>query len=132
MNETIEKEIRWMLSSDTGISSENILNRQHGYSVRPFSTPSDASDFGRCYRLLVQCPHIDINIMSDVDKIWADIVAQWDSLCEAYINEQPEEVYKMLKAIGNKYSKNGATTYSNIALSYQQKTEKEGVKLTAE
>lgn len=48
-----ERALKWALSGDTGISSEALCGYMaQGITTRRHSAPSDASDRGRCIRLL--------------------------------------------------------------------------------
>lgn len=57
-NQPIERRaLFWSMSGDTGISSEAICSHMTGNPVRMgFMPPSDASDRGRCIRLLELIP----------------------------------------------------------------------------
>lgn len=46
----------WLLSDDTGLSSEHLADHMLGSPVRHFFAPSDADDRGRCIRLLKLMP----------------------------------------------------------------------------
>ncbi|RNF58633.1 hypothetical protein EFK68_04565 [Pseudomonas aeruginosa] len=54
MQNVERKVIRWLLSSDTGLSSTAICAHMIGEKPEDddFSAPSDPSDMGRCLRLL--------------------------------------------------------------------------------
>lgn len=51
-----DRALFWAMSGDTGISSEAICNHMLGYPERRVMPPSDASDRGRCIRLLELVP----------------------------------------------------------------------------
>ena len=46
----------WLLSRDTGISSETILAVMTGSEIERPGVPHDTADFGRCHRLLGHFP----------------------------------------------------------------------------
>ena len=81
--------IQWMFAGDTGVSSETMaaiaLNIEKkdtfGYHV-----PSDASDFGRCYRLVKAVPEIVSAFPYIAKKVpkFAGIFGEWDALCALY------------------------------------------------
>lgn len=48
--------LRWALSGDTGSSSETLCNFMLGFKAKRATPPSDASDRGRCIRLLQLIP----------------------------------------------------------------------------
>lgn len=52
----LNRALFWAMSGDSGISSEAIANHMAGYQPRRLSPPSDASDRGRCIRLLELIP----------------------------------------------------------------------------
>ena len=78
----------WIDSDDTGISSETIWSVMTGRKFFPGrlgwrgATPSDADDFGRCYRLIEKIP-MWRKRLPEVAKVyprWATIVREWDRL----------------------------------------------------
>ena len=81
-----EAVLRWMSGSDTGLSSEAIALRWLGLEIPGDSFgggwhyPYDGDDFGRCYRLLQQCPFIDIKIMEGCNPTWDNLVKVWSTL----------------------------------------------------
>jgi len=85
---TTEQVIRWLVKGDTGISSIAIVSHITGYETdRKFSDyPSDAGDFGRCYRLLVAVPEFRSRIgeMASRSPQWSALVAEWDELERLY------------------------------------------------
>lgn len=88
---------KWALGGDTGVSSETIAcvalgltPDKHNYR---FDTPSDGSDFGRCYRLLKAIPELRAVLPWVVAACpkWGPLVAIWDELVELYEKDQAEE-----------------------------------------
>lgn len=73
---------QWLVSRDTGLSSEAIVARLNGAAVNPRNYPHDPDDLGRCIRLL----GIYLNIAHDCMKwggfllygaIWLTIGTSW-------------------------------------------------------
>lgn len=78
----------WAAGRDTGTSSLTIYHvmtgnpsHHHGYD-----TPSDPSDFGRCYRLLKLFPQWKPRMPEVAAKFpkWKRLVAEWDELEKMY------------------------------------------------
>jgi hypothetical protein len=80
--------VGWLLSGDTGLSSKTIcaVMTKAPPSGEIGNTPSDNSDFGRCYRLLKQFPLWRIRLHEVADRFpeWGPIVAAWDELTAMY------------------------------------------------
>lgn len=78
--------IEWLLSGDTGMSSRTICAVMTGSQYFDASTPMDADDFGRCYRLLKLFPEWKprMNEVARVCKAWGPLVAAWDELTALY------------------------------------------------
>jgi hypothetical protein len=84
--------IEWLLSGDTGISSEVIcavMTNSKGRSAWECSPPYDPSDFGRCYRLLNLFPEWKARMPEVGTKYpeWGPLVREWDSLTALYEKE---------------------------------------------
>lgn len=110
--------IEWLLSDDTGISSKNIIRRYLNMPIEPFGWPHDSDDFGRCYRMLKCCPLIKVSIMTNVDKIWADLVDKWQELSRLHEENEGVEIWNIINEIDEKYRKDATLTYADIKLSY--------------
>jgi len=85
-------EIEWLLSGDTGISSETILAVMTGSKmggVFRADHPHDPSDFGRCYRLLNYFPEYKKRLgeVSNRYKKWKPLVDNWNELTALYVEE---------------------------------------------
>ncbi len=82
--DTKDRLIQWLLSGDTGASSEAIAAKMTGNAPHNqwSSFPRDSGDFGRCYRLLKAVPEFRerINEMANSSKQWAALVAHWSEL----------------------------------------------------
>lgn len=87
--------IAWVTNGDTGISSMAIWAVMMGRPAerRHFgNTPSDPSDFGRCYRLLKVMPSWRARLPEVAAKFptWAPLVEAWDELTALYEEELPK------------------------------------------
>lgn len=92
--------VDWLLGNDTGLSSLTILSVM---CARPQAlhyprTPSDNSDFGRCYRLLQRFPDWKPR-MSEVSArypAWGPLVREWDELTSLYEEGKTAQLYAKL------------------------------------
>lgn len=78
--------IEWLLSDDTGISSETICAVMTGSTIPRADVPYDSGDFGRCYRLLKLFPEW-VERMPEVGQKfpeWGPMVAEWQKLTSMY------------------------------------------------
>ncbi len=101
----------WLLSGDTGISSETMAGIALGGNPgverlrSRCDAPHDPSAFGRCYRLVQAVP----SIRDDFDRIgasvpaFAGILREWDNLCSIYVRDLPTgestELYECIKTL---------------------------------
>lgn len=78
--------IEWLLGDDTGASSKTICAAMTGSTSDYADVPYDASDFGRCYRLLRHFPEwrARMSEMSAKFPTWGPLVAAWDELTAMY------------------------------------------------
>lgn len=85
--------LEWMMSGDTGMSSETILSVMEGTPCRYPSEPADPSDFGRCHRLLQHFPHYRERLGEVVAQypVWTALVRHWDELAALYEAEAPNQ-----------------------------------------
>lgn len=103
----------WIVSEDTGLSSETIWATMMGVPhSRPYE-PSDPSDLGRCLRLLRAIPEWRerLSLMSGISIHWDALVQRWDELEASFLREagslDPEwgcgapETYNLMKLIEN-------------------------------
>lgn len=92
-----EKIARWLLSKDTGASSEAIVANFLGMPNADKAYPIDVYDFGRCYRMLKACPDVQIECMRQVSPVWARLVFGWTELTRFYEIKLPEEDYHLFR-----------------------------------
>jgi hypothetical protein len=84
-----QKAILWVTGSDTGTSSKAILIRMLGGMPAWHTFPHDASDLGRCLRLLARFPswRQRIGEMAEVSGPWAAMTREWDALEKCMVDE---------------------------------------------
>lgn len=84
------REAEWYQGSDTGISSETIFEVMTGTIVKSHRTPSDASDFGRCVRLLEKFPpwRARLGEVGEQFPEWEPLVNVWHWLEELYESDK--------------------------------------------
>jgi uncharacterized protein YdcH (DUF465 family) len=93
MSELDERMIKWIREGDRGISSETIFEVLANHPLLleryDFSTPSDASDFYRCFELIRAIPEWK-DRLSEVSKKhphWKLIIEHWQELESCLIND---------------------------------------------
>lgn len=76
----------WLVSGDTGVSSETIVAIALGARVGRFDIPRDCGDFGRCYRLLKKVPELidAMPLVAEVCPKWQPLVQNWEELTSLY------------------------------------------------
>ena len=79
----------WLISDDTGMSSEYMAGELSGQFSRPYAHPYDADDFGRCSRLLVAVPELRerLDQMRLKSAEWSRLVYCWEQV-EAAIRSE--------------------------------------------
>jgi hypothetical protein len=85
----------WLASDDTGISSRTIAWVCAGAYKPDFeSHPLDATDFGRCVRLLDSAPEIrkSLHKMKEKGPEWSALVEHWDELEALYRAKKSNEL----------------------------------------
>lgn len=94
----ITRAARWIVSDDTGISSNTIWAVMMGAVKNDapwhqFDLPYDSDDFGRCYRLLNLIPEWRARLgeVSARFPIWGPMVAAWDELTALYEADRKHE-----------------------------------------
>lgn len=114
-----ERACRWIVGEDTGVSSCAIWAVMMGVheNLRSRSTPSDPSDFGRCFRLLKLIPEWEDSLskMKVIDydctingvlypKVWSSFVDNYYKMKRLYIKEatlgHAPELYKFMRSLG--------------------------------
>lgn len=83
------KALDWIVSGDTGLSSEAIWATMVGAKRKWSSYPHDPADLGRCLRLLRLMPRWRkrLDEMRQHGPAWAALVEHWDDL-EALMDEE--------------------------------------------
>lgn len=105
-----QRVIEWLMSGDTGVSSETICAVMCGVRIHScFGTdvPHDPSDFGRCYRLLKKFPEWRARLpeVSKKHRAWKRLVEHWDELTALYERElkhpdgRAPELYERMKEL---------------------------------
>ncbi len=81
--------LKWSLSRDTGISSQAIVSHMVYGTAEVNSHPCDASDLGRCMRLLALIPEWRRRMgeMARYGNGWARLVEAWNQLETLYTKE---------------------------------------------
>lgn len=83
--------VQWLMSGDSGTSSESILGLALGVKPRDFGhmPPSDPSDLGRCLRMLKALPWVEPLAMPKMRKnpAWKKTAAHWQELAQAMADE---------------------------------------------
>lgn len=92
--------LKWLGGNDTGASSEAVALTALGEMPENPSYPSDASDFGRCHRLIVAAPearkaidHLGVH----GGKVWKALAKRWDEIDAAYV--AGSGCYELMKSI---------------------------------
>lgn len=95
---------KWLLSSDTGVSSKTICRVALGVKGE-MAPPRDPADFGRCYRLLEKIPELR-DTMSQLPKQcpdWQPLVDNWEELERMWREESPTgrapKMYERMKEL---------------------------------
>jgi hypothetical protein len=119
----MNKLLQWSLGNDIGVSSKQIMLR---YSGLPLTDPSwgyphDNDDFGRCYRLLKQCPEINIECMRGFNRVWDNLVDKWPELTELHEAENGQRVYSLIKECERPF-RDGCSMHSKDLLYSEQGT----------
>lgn len=97
---------QWIVGNDTGLSSKTIWAVMMGVEPYRSSTPIDASDFGRCHRLLKAIPAWRGRLGEVAQKYpaWGPLVAAWDELEALYEATSPtsdagQKLYKCMREL---------------------------------
>lgn len=88
--------LKWLAGHDTGLSSKAIALTALGEMPKGFidrrhpDYPRDGDDFGRCYRLLRDCPDAKAGLDRlgiDGGPVWAALVNRWSEIESAYLHD---------------------------------------------
>lgn len=133
MEDSAKKLMDWMSGEDTGVSSLQIARRhlELPLTSRFRGTPSDADDFGRCYRLLKRCPEIKISCMLGFNRIWDGLVKAWPELTRLYEagwvrgrNGNWGEFNKKIREIEKPFWQNGTLSAKDILYGENKSSQK--------
>lgn len=96
--------LRWIVGRDTGMSSKAIWAHMMGVQEGDISQfyPGDASDFGRCIRLLDLMPEWKERLpeMARYGHVWAALVSNWPILVETHANNPSGgALYELMRQI---------------------------------
>lgn len=111
------KIIAWFLNGDVGTSSESIVAASFNFHRKGgISHPHDASDLGRCIKLLNEVPTLLNGLvrLAELDPHWKVLAGNWDLLKDAYYmqvganesgDKSHDKVYDMMQEIFDKRQK---------------------------
>lgn len=91
----------WAKSWDTGVSSMTIYDfMSQGFSSNP-NAPQDASDFGRCVRLLNVAPGWRQRLpeLGALYPMWQPLVEDWDDLVKMFEDRDFETLNTRLRVL---------------------------------
>lgn len=106
MVKDLKKELEWIVSGDTGSSSEAIWCAMMGIKRDFYPTPCDPSDFGRCYRLLDQFHKFKMRIpeLATLSAQWKVFAENWEKLGVLWLEEHGTgrcpKLYHLMKTLG--------------------------------
>lgn len=89
----------WLASDDTGQSSKYMLSvlAGIGFPEDKGPTPRDASDFGRCLRMVRVCGfENDVSKMREHGDAWQRIADNWAQLVSWYDADNGRDIYHFL------------------------------------
>lgn len=92
----------WLKNGEKGISSKVMFGAITGLWLDNYDwTPSDPSDFNRCFKLINQVPEWkkELNKVSLISKEWKNVIDNWDKLSEMLENRD-KEMYYFMKTLG--------------------------------
>lgn len=81
-----DKYVKWLSSSDTGISSKTMFTALTGIPTGSNDIPYDIADVGRCIRMLRLYPELRENLQAVIDKHieWIPFIDVWQELERLY------------------------------------------------
>lgn len=82
----------WMMTDDTGVSSEFMASVLSGRFMRRYGHPHDANDFGRCVRLLEACPELraELDVLEEASPEWYALATRWGEFESLYRDAAPD------------------------------------------
>lgn len=88
-------QVEWLANGSRGLSSNTLFTMTTGVNAEDddgHRYPRDPSDFGRCRRLIEQCPELRSCLprVGAAGPEWAAIAERWDELCSVMDEETPE------------------------------------------
>jgi len=94
--ETLERKVlAWLASRDTGVSSKVLAFASVGLTEKldDLCYPWDASDLGRCIRLVESIPEVRLTfpVVCRISNKWCNIIDHWDELVELYNHEHASD-----------------------------------------
>lgn len=89
---------RWRRGCDTGMSSCHLLALLTGDKGVEPALPHDASDFGRCVRML-DATGLRDRLGEVRDRAWRPFIEAWDELESLYRKEELRPLYLRLRAL---------------------------------
>lgn len=111
----LKEEMAWIAGNDTGMSSIAIWCAMMGVAPSRDSTPSDPSDFGRCYRLLKKFPYwkeklyklpkvLSYKRGKTEENLWQVFADNYSKMAALYEEEQPSgrlpKLYALMQDLG--------------------------------
>jgi hypothetical protein len=106
----------WLASDDTGMSSKWMARQlfdaapDHGYAH-----PHDADDFARCMTFVAAVPESKamLDRVASTSPVWAEIVAQWDTLCNL-MQTSSAEVTRLVQQMETEHQEATATDQASV------------------
>ena len=91
-----QSQLQWIVSGDTGISSETMWAAINGVENHWKGVPHDPSDFGRCYRYVNTCciTREQMEIVKIYHPPFTPFIDNWDNICKLYESEQHGRMVK--------------------------------------
>lgn len=87
----MSKVLKWFATGRVGLSSKcmAVYLTTGEVDVRGGSYPHDPDDLNRCLLLLNEVPELreHLHKMSKVNKVWSNLVEDWDALESCFLNE---------------------------------------------
>ena len=92
-----QRACEWLLSDDTGLSSETILRFMLGLLDGDAHAPHDASDFARCLRLLSLFPEWRRRLPEmRAEPVWRPLLKIWNQLEILQAGGHHDEIDRMI------------------------------------